>query len=92
MRKVLVISSTPRKQGNSDILADQVVEGARLPGAKVEKILLRGMRINPCNACDACQKSRETPCVQKDDMTRLYPKILQADALVLDQAQIVCAG
>jgi len=34
MRKVLVISSTPRKQGNSDILADQVVEGARLAGAK----------------------------------------------------------
>ena len=83
MRKVLVISATPRKEGNSDILSDQVVAGARAAGAQVEKIRLADVKINYCRACDACQKSRETLCVQKDGMTDLYPKLLQADAIVL---------
>jgi multimeric flavodoxin WrbA len=83
MKKVLVISSTPRKNGNSDILADQVVSGARAAGAQVEKVRLSELKIGFCKACGACQKSRQTLCVQKDDMAGIYPKLLEADAVVL---------
>jgi len=83
MRKVLVISATPRREGNSDILADRVADGARAAGAEVEKVRLADRKIGYCRACDSCQKSRETLCVQQDGMSDLYLKILQADAIVL---------
>ena len=81
MKNVLVISATPRRNGNSDILAECVVKGARTAGARVEKIRLPDYKINPCRACDACQKKRATPCVQKDDMALLIPKVLAADEI-----------
>jgi multimeric flavodoxin WrbA len=82
MTKVLVLSATPRRGGNSEILAEQVVAGARAAGAVVEKIRLADLRIEPCDACDACQGERETACLIADDMEGFYPKLLQADALV----------
>jgi multimeric flavodoxin WrbA len=83
MTKVLIVSATPRKKGNSDILADRVAAGARAAGAQVEKVRLAELKIGFCKACNACQKSREAPCVQKDDMAPLLPKILEADVIVL---------
>lgn len=83
MTKVLVISGTPRLHGNSNTLADQVIAGARAAGADVEKVRLADLRIDPCDACDACQSSREAPCILGDDMIGLYPKVQQADVLVL---------
>ena len=82
MKRFLVISSSPRKDANSDILADQVIAGAKARGAHVEKVRLAGLKIGYCIACEACQKSPDTFCVQKDDMKDLYPKILKADVLV----------
>jgi len=82
MKHVLVISSSPRKNANSDILADQVIAGAKAAGAGVEKVRLAALKIGYCVACEACQKSRDTFCVQKDDMRDLYPKLLKADVLV----------
>jgi len=82
MPRLLIISSTPRQGGNSDLLADRVAEGARTAGAVVEKARVGYMRIAPCDACDACQAGRDAPCIVHDDMTPLYPKILAADALV----------
>ena len=81
--KVLAISSSPRKRSNSDMLADHALEGAKASGASVEKVRLRGLTIHPCEACDACQAERDTPCVTDDDMAPLLDKVREADAIIL---------
>ncbi|MBD3240247.1 MAG: flavodoxin family protein [Chitinivibrionales bacterium] len=79
---ILVFKGSPRKNGNTAALADQVIAGARSKGAEVEELYLHGMDIAPCRACNACQKSTATDCAIKDDMVALYPKLRAARALV----------
>jgi multimeric flavodoxin WrbA len=81
-QKILVVLGSPRKNGNSAILATKCAEGAKEVGADVETIFLQGLKIAPCNACDACVKKPEGGCVIKDDMIPLYKKIEQATAIV----------
>jgi len=82
-RSVLVLKSSPRKRGNSSLLADQVVQGARAAGATVEVFSLHEMNIRPCDACDICQGAGDGRCVIEDDMQLLYPSLRQADAIVI---------
>jgi len=82
-KKILVVFGSPRKNGNSTILANKLVEGATESGADVETIFLQGLKIAPCNACDACRKKPNAGCAIKDDMIPLYKKIEQAKAIVL---------
>jgi multimeric flavodoxin WrbA len=81
--KILVVVGSPRKKGNSAALARQVVAGAESEGALVDLVFLSQLSIAPCVACDGCRKEHSTGCVVKDDMQALYPKILDADALVI---------
>jgi len=81
-QKVLIVNGSPRKKGNSVVLAAQVAEGARSVGAEVETVLLQDLDIKPCDGCDACQRSGKG-CHIDDDMQALYPKVREADALVL---------
>ena len=81
MKHILVVNGSPRKKGNSVILAEQVMLGAREAGAQVEIFFLHNMSIQPCNACDACQETQD--CVIQDDMQILYPKLRRADAIVI---------
>lgn len=80
---VLAVAGSPRKQGNSDILCDRVLAGAKRAGARVEKVYLHYCDIRPCNACEACLKGRLHRCVIDDDMAPLYPKLQECDALVI---------
>jgi len=82
-KKVVVLLGSPRKKGNSAILAAKVAAGAKAAGADVETFYLHGMDIQPCTACDACQGKDAKGCVVQDDMQALYPKLRQAHALVL---------
>ena len=82
-KKVLVLLGSPRKKGNSAILADRIAKGAKAAGAKVETIFLHGLNIAPCNSCYACQKKGSKGCAIKDAMQDLYPKLLAADAWVI---------
>jgi multimeric flavodoxin WrbA len=82
-KKILVLQGSPRKKGNSNLLSNQIAEGAQNAGAAVETIYLHGLEIAPCQACEGCQKPDAEGCVIKDDMQTLYPKIADADALVL---------
>ena len=68
-KKVLIISSSPRKGGNSDILCDAFVEGAKESGNEVEKVRIADLKIGYCTGCYACQK---TGClhVRKDISVR----------------------
>ncbi len=80
-KKILILSSSARKGGNSDTLCDAYAEGAREAGHEVEKVRLAQLRIEPCLGCYACE--RTGVCAQKDDMATLLPKLREADVIVL---------
>jgi multimeric flavodoxin WrbA len=79
--KAKIFLGSPRKGGNTEILADEVAAGLREGGAEVEVIRLAGYKINPCIACGGCEKTG--CCVVQDDMQAMYPRIDDADRLIL---------
>jgi len=81
-KNILILKGSPREKSNSSALADQVALGAREEGAQVDVFTLNDMKILPCDACDMCQEIDED-CVFDDDMQILYPKLRQADAIVI---------
>lgn len=78
--KVLGILGSPRVGGNSDILLDQALAGAREAGAETEKIILSRKKISGCLDCTKCNETGV--CVIKDDMQKIQKKILEADAVI----------
>jgi multimeric flavodoxin WrbA len=78
--KVLGIMGSPRVGGNSDILLDEALAGAKAVGAEVEKIILDKKKIAGCKDCKKCNKTGI--CVLKDDMLEIHKKILEADAII----------
>lgn len=80
-KKILIVSSSPRKGGNSDLLCDEFMKGARGAGHDVEKIRLAEKRIGYCRGCGVCHDAHA--CLQKDDMAELLDKLLEADVIVL---------
>lgn len=80
-KTVLVISSSPRKRGNSDLLCDEFIRGAENAGNKVEKIFLGEKEIHYCSGCGACIHTRI--CPQRDDMPEVFDKMIVADVIVL---------
>ena len=81
-KKVVVVSASPRKGGNSDLLCDQFVRGATEAGHEVKKVSLRDKRIGHCTACDACQGNGGR-CVQQDDMAGILDAMIRADVIVM---------
>lgn len=79
--RVLGLSCSPRSGGNTDLMLDNALEGARSEGATVEKIMVPDLDIHPCRACNACFETGR--CVQQDDMQGLYPKLLSSEGIVL---------
>ena len=79
MKKIIVISTSLRTGSNSDMLADQFIEGAKAAGHEVEKISLAGKDIKFCKGCLACQKLGK--CVIKDDVNDIMQKVLNADVV-----------
>ncbi len=82
MKKVLILSGSPRKGGNSDILCDQFMKGALEQGNEVEKIFIAEKKIAPCSGCYFCRKSGGR-CALNDDMGEILQKIIDCDVLVL---------
>src|SRR4030042_2980806 len=82
-KKIMIVLGSPRKKGNSAILAKQVAAGAKAAGAAVETFYLHDSNIKPCTACDACRKKKEAVCVLDDDMQQLYPKLSNADSILI---------
>jgi len=81
-KKVVVLSGSPRKGGNSDMLCDQFLEGVQKAGHQAEKIFIREMNINYCTGCGTCF-NRTKPCPQKDDMAGVLDKMISADVIVM---------
>ncbi len=80
-KKVLIISSSARRGGNSEILCDAYAEGAKGAGHEVEEVRLAALHLEPCLGCYACGKTGQ--CAQRDDMAALLPKLKAADVIVL---------
>ena len=78
-KNVLVISTSLRKGGNSDTLADEFVRGARESGNLVEKVTLSDRTIGFCKGCLVCQSTRR--CVLRDDGDTIVQKMLTADVI-----------
>jgi len=81
-KKVLILSASPRKGGNSDMLCDQFMLGAKEAGNQTEKIFLRDKTINYCTGCGTCFNMGEG-CPQKDDMAEILEKMMAADVIVM---------
>ena len=81
-KKVLLLSGSPRKGGNSDILCDEFLRGAQEAGNEAEKIRVCEKKIAPCTACYFC-RDHGGECARKDDMAEVLQKMIDADVLVL---------
>ncbi len=78
---VIGISCSPRKNGNTDILVQQVLGTVVEGGGVVEFARVSDMEISPCDACWTCAETGE--CHIDDDMQDVYPKLLHADGIVI---------
>ena len=78
---ILILSGSPRKGGNTELLAEAFAKGAS-EHHHVEIVSVRDYHVNPCLGCNACFKTNGI-CAQKDDMTIIYEKMSLADMLVI---------
>jgi multimeric flavodoxin WrbA len=81
-KKVIIISSSPRKNGNSELLCKQFANGAQESGNNTETIFLKDKNINYCTGCGSCVTGKKL-CPQKDDMTEILTKMIDAEVIVM---------
>ncbi len=79
--KAIAIVGSPRKNGNTEILARHTLKAIEEEGLETELIRLAGLDIKGCNACPVCEK--EERCPIKDDLWPIYLKMKEADAIIL---------
>jgi multimeric flavodoxin WrbA len=79
--KVVAIVGSPRKNGNTEILASHALKAILEEGIETELITLSGKDIKPCTACNACADSGE--CIIQDDFLPILDKMLEADGIIL---------
>ena len=82
MKKVLILSSSPRRGGNSDTLCNEFLRGALEAGHEAEKIFLRDKTIHYCTGCSTCSRDGK-PCPQRDDAAAIIEKMIAADVIVM---------
>ena len=79
--RVLALTGSPRKGGNTETLVAAIMRGAELAGAMGETVRLADLRIAPCIGCGGCDKTGR--CVIEDDMQGLYDKIIAAQVVII---------
>ena len=79
--KILGIMGSPRIKGNTDLLLDEALRGAKSEQAEVEKIVVDKLKITPCREYYGCLKDGN--CVIRDDMDAIYPKLLETDGIIV---------
>ena len=79
--KILGIMGSPRLKGNTDLLLDETLKGAQNAGAAIEKIIVSKLNIAPCKEYNTC--IRDGKCAIRDEMNDIYPKLLEADAIIV---------
>lgn len=82
-KKIVILNGSPRKNGNTSALVKAFSRGAEDAGNTVTEFFLDSMKIHGCKGCFGGHSSWECPCVQKDDMTKIYPVVRGCDVIVL---------
>lgn len=82
MGKIAVIIGSPRANGNTRMLADAFVNGAK-ESNEVDVITLGSLHIGPCRGCNFCSRNEAHDCVQKDDMAGVIDRLTDADIIVI---------
>lgn len=82
-KKIIILNGSPRNTGNTSMLVKEFAKGAEEKGNIVNEFLLNDMNINGCLGCFGGGKNPDSPCVQKDDMDKIYPYYKEADIVVL---------
>lgn len=82
-KKIVILNGSPRKNGNTSALVKAFTEGAESAGNTVTEFFLDRMNINGCKGCFGGRSSKECPCVQKDDMSKIYPAVKECEVVVL---------
>jgi len=78
---VIGIAGSPRRGGNTELLLDSVMAGAREAGSETKTIILCDLDIHPCRHCDGCLQAGK--CVVQDDMQPIYEDLVNADGIVI---------
>lgn len=82
-KQIVILNGSPRKNGNTSALVKAFSEGAQSAGHAVTEFFLGGMEIHGCRGCFGGHSSRECPCVQRDDMDKIYSAVRECNVIVL---------
>ena len=81
MANILAVYGSPRRKGNTSLLLQKAVQGAREAGGNVEEIILRDLKMSPCLEIYGCKKTGR--CVIQDDFQKVYDQLLACDGIIL---------
>jgi len=82
--KVLAFCASPRRNGNTDLFVEEALKGAMSTGAQGEKVMLHHIKMKYCIGCRRCKDPDFEPmCAVKDNMTDIYQKIIESDAIIV---------
>jgi len=82
-KKIVILNGSPRRKGNTSALVKAFTEGAESAGHSVTEFFLDSMDIHGCKGCWGGHSSKDCPCVQHDDMDKIYPAVKNCDVIVL---------
>jgi len=84
-KKILIISSSPKKDGNTETLINWFIEGAKSKGAEIHIIRAAALKTksNGCTSCRVCQKNEEYGCLIKDDISSAILEMAKVDVIVM---------
>ena len=82
-KQIVILNGSPRKNGNTSVLVQKFTEGAKSAGHSVSEFFLDSLHIQGCKGCFGGRSSKECPCVQRDDMAKIYPAVRKCDVVVL---------
>jgi len=81
-KNIVILNGSPHKNGNTSTLVKSFTEGAEKAGNKVTEFFLDSMNIHGCKGCFGGNSSRKCPCVQKDDMDKIYSAVKECEVIV----------
>ena len=82
-KSIVILNGSPRQKGNTSALVKAFTEGAESAGHTVTEFFLGGMDVHGCKGCFGGHSNKECPCVQHDDMDKIYPAVKNSDVVVL---------
>ena len=82
-KNIVILNGSPRKNGNTSALVKSFIQGAESAGHTVTEFFLGGMDIHGCKGCFGGHSGRDCPCVQRDDMDKIYPAVKESGVVVL---------